>query len=261
MKKIVTVANQKGGVGKTTTAVNLAASVALEGLSVLLIDLDPQGNATSGLGIDPWSLKETIYNCLIKSVRPEHVCMKTSVPGLSVLPANADLSGAEIELVNIAGRESHLRDVIGEAAEKYEVIFVDCPPALGILTINALTAAHSVLIPVQCEYYAMEGLMRLLGSVDRVRQSFNPALELEGIVLTMFDSRNILARQVSEQVRSHFSSKVYRTVIPRNIALAEAPSYGRPCLLYNAASAGSQAYVALAKEFLTHGKESAWQRT
>lgn len=257
MKKVIAVANQKGGVGKTTTAVNLAAAVALEGLSVLLIDLDPQGNATSGLGIDPRSLKETIYNCLIKSVKPEQVRVRTSMHGLSVLPANADLAGAEIELVNVAGREGHLRDVIGEMAEKYEVIFVDCPPALGILTINALTAAHSVLIPVQCEYYAMEGLTRLLGSVDRVRQSFNPNLELEGIVLTMFDSRNTLARQVSDQVRSHFSNKVYRTVIPRNVALAEAPSYGRPCLLYNAASAGSQAYVALAKEFLNHGKESA----
>ena len=257
MKRIIAVANQKGGVGKTTTAVNLAAAVALEGQSVLLIDMDPQGNATSGLGIDSRSLRETIYNCLIKNGKLEHVCTRTAIHGLSILPATADLAGAEIELVNVAGREGYLRDVIGEAAERYDVIFVDCPPALGILTINALTAANSVLIPVQCEYYAMEGLTRLLGSIDRVRQSFNQNLRLEGIVLTMFDSRNTLARQVSEQIRSHFMDKVYRTVIPRNVALAEAPSYGRPCLLYNAASAGSQAYVALAKEFLTHGKESA----
>lgn len=257
LKKVVAVANQKGGVGKTTTTVNLASAIALEGLSVLLIDMDPQGNATSGLGVDPRSLKATIYNCLIKDIKYDGVCAKTAVHGLSILPANADLAGAEIELASTDGRESYLRDLIGSFEESYDVIFIDCPPALGILTINALTAASSVLIPVQCEYYAMEGLTRLISSIERVRESFNPHLSIEGILLTMYDTRNTLARQVADQVRSHFAEKVYRTVIPRNIALAEAPSYGCPGILYNAASAGSQAYVALAKEFLAHGEKSA----
>jgi chromosome partitioning protein len=257
MGKIVAVANQKGGVGKTTTSVNISSAIALEGQSVLLIDMDPQGNATSGLGIDPRSLMKTVYNCLIKESKFEDVCMKTAVTGLSLLPANADLAGAEIELVNVENRESHLKEVLKGVVEKYDVVFLDCPPALGILTINALAAASSVLIPVQCEYYAMEGLTRLIGSIDRVRQSFNPNLSLEGIVLTMFDTRNTLARQVAEQVRAHFAEKVYQAIIPRNVALAEAPSYGRPGILYNMASAGSQAYVALAKEFLTHGEKSA----
>ena len=256
MKRIVAVANQKGGVGKTTTSVNIAAALALEGRSVLLIDMDPQGNATSGLGFDPRSLQLTVYNCLIKNNKFDDICMKTAVTGLSLLPANADLAGAEIELVNVENRENQLRDAINTMTDRYDVIFLDCPPALGILTVNALAAARSVLIPVQCEYYAMEGLTRLLGSIDRVRQSFNPHLSLEGIVLTMFDSRNTLARQVAEQVRTHFLDKVYQTVIPRNVALAEAPSYGRPGILYNVASAGSQAYVALAKEFLAHGEKS-----
>jgi chromosome partitioning protein len=256
MKRIVAVANQKGGVGKTTTSVNIAAALALEGRSVLLIDMDPQGNATSGLGFDPRSLQLTVYNCLIKNNKFDDICVKTAVTGLSLLPANADLAGAEIELVNIEHRENQLRDAINTMTDRYDVIFLDCPPALGILTVNALAAARSVLIPVQCEYYAMEGLTRLLGSIDRVRQSFNPHLSLEGIVLTMFDSRNTLARQVAEQVRTHFLDKVYQTVIPRNVALAEAPSYGRPGILYNMASAGSQAYVALAKEFLAHGEKS-----
>jgi len=256
MNKIIAVANQKGGVGKTTTTVNLASAIALEGRSVLLIDLDPQGNATSGLGIDPRVLKTTVYDGLIGNVKAQEVRTATTVHGLSILPANADLGGAEIELANTEGRESYLKNMVAEIAQQYDVIFIDCPPALGVLTINALTAANSVLIPVQCEYYAMEGLTRLISSIERVRQSFNPDLSIEGIVLTMFDARNTLARQVVEQVRSHFTEKVYRSVIPRNIALAEAPSYGCPGILYNAASAGSQAYVALAKEFLSHGEKS-----
>jgi chromosome partitioning protein len=182
--------------------------------------------------------------------------METTVPGLSLLPANADLAGAEVELVNVEGREGHLRTIMGEIRRKYDFVFLDCPPALGILTINALTAADSVLIPVQCEYYAMEGLTRLIGSIDLVRQSFNSNLGLEGIVLTMFDSRNTLSRQVADQIRSHFVDKVYQAVIPRNVSLAEAPSYGRPGILYNAASSGSQAYVTLAKEFIVHGEKS-----
>ncbi|THJ19351.1 MAG: ParA family protein [Nitrospira sp. CG24B] len=256
MGKVVAVANQKGGVGKTTTAINLSSAIALEGKSVLLIDMDPQGNATSGLGVDHGSLKNTTYSCLAKISTIQESSMETSVPGLSLLPANADLAGAEIELVNIEGRESHLKSIMSEIRETYDFIFLDCPPALGILTINALTAADSVLIPVQCEYYAMEGLSRLIRSIDLVRQSFNSSLDLEGIVLTMFDSRNSLARQVAEQVRSHFIDKVYHAVIPRNVSLAEAPSYGRPGILYNVASAGSQSYVHLAKEFIAHGEKS-----
>lgn len=255
MGRVIAVANQKGGVAKTTTAINLSSAIALEGRSILLMDMDPQGNATSGLGIDPQSVKNTMYSCLLKTSTIQESSLETSVPGLTLLPANADLAGAEVELVNVEGRENHLRSIIGEMREKYEFIFLDCPPALGILTINALTAADSVLIPVQCEYYAMEGLTRLIGTIDLVTQSFNPSLELEGIVLTMFDSRNTLSRQVAEQIRSHFIDKVYQAVIPRNVSLAEAPSYGRPGILYNVASAGSQAYVHLAKEFIAHGEK------
>ncbi len=256
MGRVIAVANQKGGVAKTTTAINLSSALALEGRSILLMDMDPQGNATSGLGIDPQSVKNTTYSCLLKTSTIQESSLETSVPKLTLLPANADLAGAEVELVNVEGRESHLRTIIGEVRQKYEFIFLDCPPALGILTINALTAADSVLIPVQCEYYAMEGLTRLIGTIDLVTQSFNPSLELEGIVLTMFDSRNTLSRQVAEQIRSHFIDKVYQAVIPRNVSLAEAPSYGRPGILYNVASAGSLAYVSLAKEFIDHGEKS-----
>ena len=257
MAKIIAVANQKGGVGKTTTAVNLAAGVALIGKRVLLVDMDPQGNATSGLGIDPRSLERTIYNCLVGNVKFQDVMRATEVNGLSLLPANADLSGAEIELVNVDGREKLLQDFLRDVEQLFDIILIDCPPTLGILTVNALVAAQTILVPVQCEYYAMEGLSRLIGSIERVRQSFNQRLKLEGIILTMFDARNTLARQVVEQVREHFKTIVYNTVIPRNVALAEAPSYGRPAMLYNVASAGSQAYLSLAKEFVRHGEESA----
>ena len=261
MAKIIAVANQKGGVGKTTTAVNLSATLALADHAVLLIDLDPQGNATSGLGVDPRSLTRTVYDCLIGGIKAGEVTQPTAVAKLSLLPSNADLAGAEVELVAVPNREQALKASIDDIQTAYEFIVIDCPPALGLLTVNALTAATSVFVPVQCEYYAMEGLWRLMNTLQRIQGSLNPGLELEGILLTMFDARNSLARQVQDEIRGHFKEKVYRTVIPRNVTLAEAPSYGRPVMLYNAASAGSQAYLQLGREFLDHGKEGARERT
>ena len=256
MSRIVAVSNQKGGVGKTTTSINLAAALSLQGESVLLLDVDPQGNATSGLGVDPMSLGKTIYNALIDGDSVESITMSTAVNGLSLVPSNSHLAGAEVNLVNMEGREQRLKEALSVVAGRYDTILLDCPPALGLLTINAMVAAHSILIPVQCEYYAMEGLGRLMESIQRLQQSLNPTLEIEGIVLTMYDVRNSLARQVADQIRGHFKEAVYQTMIPRNVTLAEAPSYGRPALLYNVASAGAQAYLSLAKEFAVHGEKS-----
>ena len=256
MSRIIAVANQKGGVGKTTTSVNLSAAFALAQHSVLLVDLDPQANATSGMGIQ--STKSTIYDCIVARMVVEGSIVDTDVSGLSMIPSGSDLVGAEVELANVTGREKVLKQVLSGISDNYEMVILDCPPALGLLTVNALVAASSVLIPVQCEYYAMEGLGRLMGNVDLVKESLNPELELEGIVLTMFDSRINLSRQVIVEIREYFQGKVYDTVIPRNVSLAEAPSYGKPAVLYNSASAGSCSYLELAKEIINHGKEGTW---
>ena len=260
MSRIIAVANQKGGVGKTTTSINLSASLAMAEHPVLLVDLDPQANATSGVGLGTENSSASLYDCLLRGIPAKEAIRSTLVSQLSVLPSSPDLAGAEIELVPLDERESALKKVLDGLRHDFDYIIVDCPPALGLLTINALVAATSVLVPVQCEYYAMEGLGRLMSNIARVQGSLNHELELEGILLTMYDSRNSLSRQVAEEIRSHFKDKVYQSVIPRNVALAEAPSYGRPILLYNAASTGCQAYVELAKELLSHGEKSAGKR-
>ncbi|WP_447978800.1 ParA family protein [Candidatus Nitrospira bockiana] len=257
MTRVIAVANQKGGVGKTTTSINLAASLAITEQSVLLIDLDPQANATSGLGLDPRQLPKSLYDCLLRGEKLSETLVQSSVSKLWLAPANTDLVGAEVELVSVPDRELVLKGALQDIRDRYDFILIDCPPALGFLTINALVAAGSVLVPVQCEYYAMEGLGRLMANVHRVQAGLNPALTIEGVLLTMFDSRNSLARQVAEEIRSHFKDKVYKTVIPRNVTLAEAPSYGRPVALYNASSSGAQAYLELAKEVLDRGEKGA----
>lgn len=253
MGRVIAVANQKGGVGKTTTAINLAAALAVAEKMVLLIDLDPQGNATSGLGVDREGLTGSVYDLLIGRKPLQELVIHTDVPWLDLLPAHIDLVGAEVELVAMNGREGVLKEQLKGSGDQYDYLIIDCPPSLGLLTLNALTAAGSLLIPMQCEYYAMEGLKQLLKTMELVRQSLNPSLQIEGIVLTMFDGRNKLNNQVSEEVRSHFGDRVFQSAVPRNITLAEAPSHGKPALFYDAVSRGAQAYLALAKEVLAHG--------
>ncbi len=254
MSRIVAVANQKGGVGKTTTAINLAAALAAFDKKVLLIDLDPQANATSGLGFSKRE-EATVYSALLSghmaaSVRP------TGFSNLSLVPSGRDLVGAEIELVDQSDREARLRFALGEVRGSFDVLIIDCPPSLSLLTVNALTAADSVLVPIQTEYFALEGLTELLETVERVRDSFNPMLAMEGIVLTMFDERTNLSKQVVDDIRQHFGDKVFETVIPRNIRLGEAPSFGKPVLSYDIKSKGAEAYLALGREFIKRREAS-----
>ena len=253
MGKIVALANQKGGVGKTTTAINLAASLAACERRVLVVDLDPQSNATSGFGL-PKSDERSMYPVLVDGEPLREVIRSTAIPTLFVAPSSVELVGAELELGAAERREFRLREALHPVAAEFDYILVDSPPSLGLLTINGLTAAGSVLVPMQCEYFAIEGIAQLLNTIERVREVLNPDLDIEGIVLTMFDERMNLARQVAEEVRAHFGEKVYRSVIPRNVRLGEAPSFGKPIILYDIRSRGSEAYVNLAREFIARAE-------
>ncbi len=244
----VAITNQKGGVGKTTTAVNLAAGLARLGRRVLLVDLDPQANATTGVGIDHRSLEQSLYDCLIGEVDPLTVRVKTAYEGLELLPSTIDLAGAELELVAAIARETKLKRVI-ERVGGYDVVLIDCPPSLGLLTVNGLTAAQKVLIPIQCEYYALEGVSQLLRNIELVRAGLNTSLEIGGIVLTMYDARTKLSEEVTREVREHFGQRVFSTIVPRSVRLSEAPSYGQPAIAYDPYARGSKAYIWLAEEF------------
>ena len=250
MNKVISIVNQKGGVGKTTTAINLAASLALSGENILLIDMDPQGNSTSGLGISRDDLGKTVYNVLSEQCSINDVLVESLIEHLFVVPSGIDLLGIEIELISKEKRESILLNALSPIRNNYRYILIDCPPSLGLLTLNALVASDSVIVPVQCEYYALEGLGLLTRTLRLVRGAFNPELDIEGIVLTMFDVRNSLSRQVEAEIKKHFGEKVYETIIHRNVALGEAPSHGKPAILYDIRSRGAQNYLSLAKEML-----------
>ena len=262
MGQILAITNQKGGVGKTTTSVNLAASLVETGKRVLLIDLDAQGNATMGSGIDKHEVEQTGYDVLLDNVEVSEVTLHAAAGGYDLLPGNSDLTAAEVELLNKDNGDRRLRSALTYVQNNYDLIVIDCPPSLSMLTINALAAAHGVLIPIQCEYYALEGLTALLDTIEKVRSSINPELEIEGLLRTMYDARNNLANDVSAQLQQHFGDKLYRTIIPRNVRLAEAPSHGLPILCYDKSSRGALAYLALAGEYnRRHAAASVMQET
>ena len=257
MGKAIAIFNQKGGVGKTTTNINLAACLAKKGKKILVLDIDPQGNTTSGLGIEKKALKKSSYDLMIEDdINAEDVILKTGVYNLDIIPANVSLSGAEVELAIIRGREKRLKKALNQVKEKYDFIFIDCPPSLGLLTINSLTAVDSVLIPIQCEFYALEGVAQLMNTIEIVRKNLNEKLYVQGVILSMFDGRTNLSVQVVEEVKKYFREKVYKTVIPRNVRLAEAPSYGLPIIEYDPKSKGAEAYREFADEFLGVEEES-----
>ena len=255
MGKIIALANQKGGVGKTTTVINLSASLTAMDKKVLVVDADPQANASSGLSINVRDLKKTIYECIIAGVDPKEAILPTEIPNLSIIPSHIDLVGAEIEMLNFQGREKILKGLLEKIKDQYDFILIDCSPSLGLITVNSLTAADSVIIPVQCEYFALEGISKLLNTIKIIKSKLNPELEIEGFLLTMYDSRLRLANQVYEEVKKHFGSMVFTTVIQRNIKLSEAPSHGQPVLLYDPESKGSYHHIQLAKELIEKNKK------
>ena len=255
MARIIAIANQKGGVGKTTTSINLSSCLSALGKKVLAIDMDPQGNMTSGLGIDKDNVENTVYDLILQQASIDEVICKDALENLDVLPTNIDLSGAEIELIGIENNEFIIRDAVNTVRDRYDFIIIDCPPSLNMLTINAMTTADTVLVPIQCEYYALEGLSQLIHTIDLVKERLNPNLEMEGVVFTMYDARTNLSLQVVENVKANLDQSIYKTIIPRNIRLAEAPSHGLPINLYDPKSSGAQSYMLLAEEVINKGEE------
>lgn len=250
MGRIIAISNQKGGVGKTSTCINLGAGLALKGKKVLLCDLDPQGNTTTGLGIEKSTLKKSIYNVLIENEKAANAIIDTGVENLKILPSNIDLAGAEVELVPLKGREKRLYKALNEIKDDFDYIFIDCPPAIGLITVNGLASADGVLIPIQSEYYALEGLTQLMNTINLVKKALNPSLQIEGVLITMYDNRALISRQINDEITKYFGKKVYKTVIPRNIRISEAPSYGLPVMLHDKKCKGAIAYCELVEEFL-----------